>query len=157
MRHDVLIDGVEADGGWLEERAFQFGDGLFETIAIIDGKPCLWDAHMARLADGCDRLRLPQPDLNQITEESRRLCAGRQRAVLKLYWTAGPSERGYRRPTALNPRRICVARSGRKRPGGGACANAGTAWLRSPHSPGLNISTGSTRSSHAPNGRTRDR
>jgi len=106
MRHDVLIDGVEADGGWLGERACQFGDGLFETIAIIDGKPCLWDAHMARLADGCDRLRLPQPDLNQITEESRRLCAGRQRAVLKLYWTAGPSERGYRRPTALNPRRI---------------------------------------------------
>ena len=36
MQHDVLIDGVEAEGGWLRERAFQFGDGLFETIAIID-------------------------------------------------------------------------------------------------------------------------
>jgi 4-amino-4-deoxychorismate lyase len=106
MRHDVLIQGVEAEGGWLRERGFQFGDGLFETIAIIDEKPCLWGAHMARLAEGCDRLRLPQPDFSQLSEESRRVCAGHPRAVLKLYWTAGQSERGYRRPSATSPRRV---------------------------------------------------
>jgi len=106
MQHNVLIEGVEAEGGWLRERAFQFGDGLFETIAIIDQKPCLWDAHMARLAEGCGRLRLPQPDFRRLSEESRRLCAGHPRAVLKLYWTAGQSERGYRRSAATRPRRI---------------------------------------------------
>jgi len=62
MQHKVLIDGAAADEGCLRERAFQFGDGLFETIAIIDGKPCLWDAHMSRLVEGCRRLHLPHPD-----------------------------------------------------------------------------------------------
>ena len=106
MQHDVLIDGAEAEGGWLRERAFQFGDGLFETIAIVDEHPCLWDAHMARLAEGCERLRLPLPDFGRLGEESRRLCVGHSRAVLKLYWTAGRSERGYRRPTKISPSRI---------------------------------------------------
>ena len=105
MQHDVLVDGVEANGTWLEERAFQFGDGLFETVAIIDGKPCLWDAHMVRLRLGCRRLRLPHPDFSCLAEEGQRLCAGYARAVLKIFWTAGRSERGYRRPAALNPER----------------------------------------------------
>lgn len=106
MQHDVLIDGVEADGDWLNERAFQFGDGLFETIAVIDGIPCLWDAHIARLAEGCQRLSLPLPDLDSLAEECARLCAGHSRAVIKILWTAGRSERGYRRPRPLAPQRI---------------------------------------------------
>lgn len=106
MHQDALIDGIAADGSWLSERALQFGDGLFETIAIVDGVPCLWDAHMARLSDGCRRLQLPIPDLDLLHDESRRLVAGRARAVLKIFWTAGRSERGYRRPSDVQPRRM---------------------------------------------------
>ena len=106
MPDGVLIDGISTDGSWLDERALQFGDGLFETIAIIDAKPCLWDLHMARLAEGCHRLRLPLPDFGLLAQECRALCAGLSHAVLKLYWTAGTSARGYRRPTPLRPRRM---------------------------------------------------
>ncbi|MGB5563247.1 MAG: aminodeoxychorismate lyase [Sedimenticolaceae bacterium] len=115
MQHDVLVDGVEAEGGWLNERAFQFGDGLFETIAVIDREPCLWDAHMARLAEGCRRLRLPLPDSSCLARECRDLCAGQAQAVLKVYWTAGQSERGYGRPVTLKPKRI-IRRSAWARP-----------------------------------------
>ena len=106
MQHDVLIDGAEAEGSWLKERAFQFGDGLFETVAIIDETPCLWAAHMARLGEGCRRLGLPLPDFGLLAKEGKRLCAGHRRAVLKIFWTAGQSERGYRRPRSMHPRRI---------------------------------------------------
>lgn len=106
MQHDVLIDGIEADGSCFKERAFQFGDGLFETIAILDGAPCLWEAHMARLGEGCRRLRLPSPDFRLLAEEGRLLCAGHRRAVLKVFWSAGQSDRGYRRPKIINPQRI---------------------------------------------------
>lgn len=106
MHQDALIDGIAADDSWLDERAFQFGDGLFETIAIVDGVPCLWDAHMARLSDGCRRLQLPIPDQYLLHDESLRLAAGRARAVLKIFWTAGRSERGYRRPSDVQPRRM---------------------------------------------------
>lgn len=106
MQHDVLVDGVEARDGWLNERAFQFGDGLFETIAVIDGSPCLWNAHMARLAEGCSRLRLPLPDFSCLARECRDLCAGHAQAVVKIFWTGGQSERGYSRPEMLEPKRI---------------------------------------------------
>jgi 4-amino-4-deoxychorismate lyase len=110
MQAEVLVDGVETDAGWLQERGFQFGDGLFETVAIRQGKPCLWRAHLSRLGLGCRRLRLPLPDFPRLLEEASLLCAGAERAVLKIYWTAGRSERGYRRPAALHPQRI-VCRS----------------------------------------------
>jgi 4-amino-4-deoxychorismate lyase len=106
MPDDTLIDGSSTDGSWLDERALQFGDGLFETLAVVDARPCLWSLHMARLAEGCRRLRLPFPDLSRLAEEAGALCAGRARAVLKIYWTAGPSPRGYRRPSPLRPRRM---------------------------------------------------
>ncbi len=106
MPDDALIDGRAADASWLDERALQFGDGLFETIAIIDARPCLWELHMARLEEGCRRLQLPCPDVGLLAEEAGALCAARPRAVLKLYWTAGRSARGYRRPAPLRPRRM---------------------------------------------------
>ena len=106
MHDEGLIDGIPTDAGWLSDRALQYGDGLFETIAVVDAQPCLWNLHMARLAEGCRRLALPLPDFELLARESRPLCAGRVRAVLKLYWTAGSSARGYRRPVPLIPRRM---------------------------------------------------
>lgn len=100
----ALVDGEPADAQWLTERGFQFGDGLFETIAVIDGGACLWDAHLARLVEGCRRLDLPVPDAVRLRDWAETLCAGRRRAVLKVYWTAGRSGRGYRRPDTLQPR-----------------------------------------------------
>ncbi len=102
----VLVDGQPLDADWLSERAFQFGDGLFETIAVVDGSPCLWDAHMQRLLLGCDRLNLPHPEIDALRNDARQLAAGQQRAVLKVYWTAGRSQRGYARPHPLVPQRI---------------------------------------------------
>ena len=110
MQAEVLVDGAETDAAWLQERGFQFGDGLFETVAIRHGEPCLWHAHLTRLAQGCRRLELPSPDFSSLAEEASRLCAHVERAVLKIYWTAGRSERGYRRPATLHPQRI-VCRS----------------------------------------------
>ena len=102
----ALVDGVPADTACLDERALQFGDGLFETIAIVDGRPCLWDAHIQRLERGCHRLHLPQPDVALLRREAASICGSLARAVLKLYWTAGRSTRGYRRPDPLRPGRI---------------------------------------------------
>ncbi len=106
MHGDALVDGSATNAAWLNERSCQFGDGLFETIAVVDGEPCLWDAHMERLSEGCRRLRLPFPNFVRLCEECRELCAGRARAVLKLVWSAGSSERGYRRPADVVPQRI---------------------------------------------------
>jgi len=48
-------------------RGFRYGDGLFETIAVINGKPRLLERHIKRLAEGADILKLEIID--QLTTE----------------------------------------------------------------------------------------
>ncbi|UII30898.1 aminotransferase class IV [Fulvivirga ulvae] len=52
----------------INDRALQFGDGLFETIRIENGKAQLLNYHMERLLEGAGALRFNIP--KYITEES---------------------------------------------------------------------------------------
>src|SRR5690554_8032974 len=63
QRHPDLLPGVsEAAGAWpLDDRGAAYGDGLFETLLVRDGRPLLWDEHLARLARGCHVLGIPMP------------------------------------------------------------------------------------------------
>lgn len=44
-----------------DDRAFQYGDGLFETIRYEAGRLWFWPDHFGRLAAGMDALRLNRP------------------------------------------------------------------------------------------------
>lgn len=101
----TLLNGNEIEPGLSADRAFHFGDGLFETIAVIDGVPCLWDLHMQRLQKGCTALGLPMPDTGLLFAESDSLAKGQDKAVLKLIVSSGPGGRGYARPENRNPTR----------------------------------------------------
>jgi 4-amino-4-deoxychorismate lyase len=83
------------------ERAFHYGDGLFETIAIRGGEPRLWEHHVDRLLAGCKRLGLDIPRAPVIrrrldvalgeSDHNTEFCTA------KIVVTAGPSQRGYGR------------------------------------------------------------
>jgi 4-amino-4-deoxychorismate lyase len=90
----------------LADRGLQYGDGLFETIAVIDGQPALWQLHMQRLVLGSERLMLPPPDQQRLRQEAARLMRGQERAVLKIIYTAGASTRGYGRSESIIPSRM---------------------------------------------------
>ncbi len=42
----------------IEERGFRFGDGVFETIRIIDAVPYQWELHFTRLFEGLQALKI---------------------------------------------------------------------------------------------------
>jgi branched-subunit amino acid aminotransferase/4-amino-4-deoxychorismate lyase len=42
----------------VDNRAFRYGDGLFESIRIIDGEMPLYDLHYPRLVHACEMLKL---------------------------------------------------------------------------------------------------
>jgi 4-amino-4-deoxychorismate lyase len=88
------------------DRGLHYGDGLFETIAVINGSLCLWSAHMERLQHGCKVLGLPMPDIQQLHDEALSLCGSEERAVIKLVITRGSGGRGYRPPQHVLPQRI---------------------------------------------------
>ena len=101
------IDGVASDHLPADDRGLQFGDGLFETIAVVDHQPRLLERHLARLHRDAEAMGLPAPDSLLIGDEARALAAqGAGCGVLKIIWTAGSGGRGYARPATPQPRRL---------------------------------------------------
>ncbi len=104
----TLVDGRPADSIDIADRGLLYGDGLFETIAVRNRRPCLWRRHLARLAMGCERLGIPKPDTSLLATEASTLLddADAPAGVLKLMVTRGSGPRGYAPPLAPRPRRI---------------------------------------------------
>ena len=53
-----LINGVAGDLLSIEDRGLAYGDGLFETIAVHNGRAQLLDLHLQRLQQSCLRLAI---------------------------------------------------------------------------------------------------
>ena len=51
------------------------GDGIFESLLVRDGRPCLLEAHLGRLTQSARLMDLPEPDLAALA------CRGRHRGV----------------------------------------------------------------------------
>lgn len=103
-----LLNGEHRHCVDVADRGFQYGDGLFETVEVLQGKPLFFDRHLTRLAEGCRRLRIPMPDTVLLDTEARKLCESSERAVLKLMVTRGSGGRGYRQPEQVIPDRKSV-------------------------------------------------
>jgi 4-amino-4-deoxychorismate lyase len=67
------IDGVIQSAPFPLSRAVQFGDGLFETIAVIRGQPLFWAEHLTRLRRGAELLGIYLPDDVQVLTYWRQL------------------------------------------------------------------------------------
>ncbi len=95
---------------WIQhsDRGLQYGDGLFETIEILHGKPRFLALHLQRLQIGCERLLLPLPDLVDLSEQIRRRASGCAHGILKLILTRGSGGRGYRLPRPSNTTGILI-------------------------------------------------
>jgi 4-amino-4-deoxychorismate lyase len=92
----VLIDGVTADNLSVFDRGLHFGDGLFETIACLHGRPRFLSLHLERLAHGCRTLGFSRLADQALREEVERLAAAGERAIVKLIVTRGRAVvRGY--------------------------------------------------------------
>lgn len=102
----ALVDGLPAQTVPLDDRGFQYGHGVFETLAVVDGTPLLWGEHYARLSAACAQLQIAVPPESLLRAEAATICAEQQSAVLKIVITAGSGGRGYRSPPSGVTRRI---------------------------------------------------
>ncbi len=89
------------------DRGFQYGDGLFETVAIRNGEPRLWNYHIDRLARGCERLgiNLPAPAelYDGILGTLKQSGVPSVYSVIKIVVSAGATLRGYGRQVVDTP------------------------------------------------------
>ena len=95
----MLINGLNSDSVAVLDRGLQYGDGVFETIAFIQGTAPLWDRHMTRLTAGCRTLSLPRQDVARLADEARQLLHSDDglsgRRVVKIIITRGEHGHAY--------------------------------------------------------------
>lgn len=92
----ALIDGAAAEGIAVLDRGLHFGDGVFETIACLRGRPRFLALHLQRLAEGCRRLGFSPPAAERLRDEIGRLAGAQDRAIVKVIVTRGQATvRGY--------------------------------------------------------------
>ncbi len=92
----------------VDDRGLAYGDGLFETLAVRNGRPCCWLDHLDRLARGAARLRIPLPSPASLKADATRLLTDVEAGTLKIILTRGRSRRGYRPPPAACPTRVLM-------------------------------------------------
>jgi 4-amino-4-deoxychorismate lyase len=94
---NTWINGREASRIDARDRGLQYGDGVFETMRIHQGRARLLDYHLERLALGCGRLKIAGPPSRTLRREIESAAARRREGVLKLIVTRGIGRRGYLR------------------------------------------------------------
>ncbi|MBC3376758.1 aminodeoxychorismate lyase [Pseudomonas sp. SWRI92] len=99
------VDGQTADVLSLKDRGLAYGDGVFETIAVRDGKLVLLERHLQRLALGCQRLAF-NLDWTLLNDELQAYAQQLGEGVMKLIVTRGDSQRGYAASPLAQARRI---------------------------------------------------
>ena len=106
----LLVNGVApADASQAiaaDDRGLQYGDGLFETALLIDGRVRFLDDHLERLFRGCERLGIQAPDRQALLDEIAQVSAAANRGVLKIVVSRGAGGRGYRPPAPSAATRI---------------------------------------------------
>ena len=112
----LWLDGIAVRGGAPLDRGLEFGDGLFETVAVVDGRPRLLARHLARLALGCARLGIAMPAAELLAAEVGEAARLPGTGLVKLVVTRGAGGTGYGADPGAAARRWLVAAPARHRP-----------------------------------------
>ena len=104
----TLINGSPTTCIDVHDRGLHYGDGVFETFAVRNGIPALWDMHMQRLILSCQRLNFPEIDpallwretISLLQSNAKSGSSGVAQGVLKIIITRGSGGRGYRAPSS---------------------------------------------------------
>lgn len=87
----------------MNDRAFQYGDGFFTTIKVVDGVAQLLDLHVTRLQQCINRLFFDNINLTEIEANIEQLAKSQQLAVIKVVVSRGQGGRGYQIPDNQTP------------------------------------------------------
>ena len=105
------------------DRGFLYGDGLFETMRVLNGTPFRFQQHMERLQRGAHFLDITLPCTNDklrgIANELLKVNATAD-AVLRVVLSRGVGKRGYSPLDACNPSLVLSLHPAPARPSSGS-------------------------------------
>ena len=98
----------------IEDRGFQFADGVYEVWSVFDGKLADFDGHMTRLARSLTELQIPIPMTAQALEVVLKETVRRNRVrngIVYIQVTRGTSPRDHGFPKDVPPSVIVTSKS----------------------------------------------
>jgi 4-amino-4-deoxychorismate lyase len=105
----IVVDGVHTEVVHALDRGLMYGDGVFRTLRMEQGRALNWPRHYAKLAGDCARLRIECPARATIDRSIAQIAAAEPHCVLKIVVTRGPGTRGYRPATSTQPTLIVMS------------------------------------------------
>lgn len=90
----VWVNGLPSAQVDAADRGLAYGDGLFETLCIVQGRALLGQRHLERLAASAAVFGIPL-DIHALSADFQRFLAGSGDAVAKIIVTRGVGGRGY--------------------------------------------------------------
>lgn len=98
----ILVNGQQQSTVSALDRGLAYGDGVFETLLVADGKNPFWPYHQSRLFKGLAKLGI-HLDTNDLEIQRQQLLAlteqyADSRFIAKLIVTRGQGGRGYQPP-----------------------------------------------------------
>jgi len=82
----------------INDRGFTYGDGLFETMRVCNGRPFRMAQHLERMMRGADFLKIKCPFTPKELQDFAGQLIGKNKtsdAILRVTLTRGQGERGY--------------------------------------------------------------
>jgi 4-amino-4-deoxychorismate lyase len=102
----MLVNGVLSDSINANDRGLLYGDGVFRTMRLSQGKILHWPRHYQKLQQDCAALLLDCPDSSLLAIELQQLIADCNDGVVKIIITRGQGGQGYAQPGIQTSSRI---------------------------------------------------
>jgi D-alanine transaminase len=96
----------------VEDRGFQFGDGVYEVVRVYRGKPFRLDKHLARLEQSVKGVEIPMPEPpEKLVSVCLKLVEGLGEAQIYMQVTRGVAPRVHAFPHEIRPTFVAYARA----------------------------------------------
>ena len=102
----MLVNGVPGNSISIRDRGLLYGDGVFRTLRVAQGKALHWSLHYLKLQHDCAKLGITCPDEALLCAELDQVLAQHPDGVVKLIVTRGEGARGYTPTAGVAPTRI---------------------------------------------------
>ncbi|MCC2522526.1 aminodeoxychorismate lyase [Vibrio coralliilyticus] len=89
------VNGHTTDSISLSDRSFQYGDGCFTTMLVINGRIQHLDKHQERMQSCLNLLGITPPNWREVEDWLEKACIESTRSGLKLHISRGEGGRGY--------------------------------------------------------------
>jgi len=91
-----LVNGKSSSSISIFDRGFLYGDGIFETVLVINKTLINWPLHLKRIRLGCLTLKFNKLDCNLLSKQITKATSNTKDCVLSINITRGTvKKRGY--------------------------------------------------------------